>query len=111
MWLHLEARGVIGTLDDFETDVEVLCHPLDERTRVLSVRPNLFEAGILGFATVQQLLGSLTVVLVSGRDKNAQNPSVGVYKQMPLASFNLFVRVIADVVLAIAPPVSVVLTD
>lgn len=109
--LNLITAHIVGTLDDFQTDIEFLIDPSDERTRLLSVRPNIFEAGILGFAPAEELPGSLTVILVSGGNKDAHYPSVGVNKEMPLASFDLLVRVVADVVATGLPPFSVVFTD
>ena len=77
----------------------------------MSVCPNLLEAGILGFTATQQLPGSVAVILVGSRDEDFQNPSVGIDEEMPLASFDLFVSIIADVVGTGLPPFSVVLTD
>ncbi len=109
--LHLKASSVIGTLDDFKDDAKFLLCPVNEGTGVLPVCPNLRQTWEAVFAPGQKVFGSLAVVVVGGRDKDAQYPSVGVYKEMPLASFDLFVRVITNIVFALAPPVSVVLTD
>src|SRR4029079_18936425 len=59
----------------------------------------------------ENLLGSFPIILVGGRDKHFQKASVGIHEEVTLATLDLFMGVITDIVLAAAPPFSVVLTD
>jgi hypothetical protein len=98
-------------LHDFYTNVQLLSGPVYQPTGILPVRPNLGEAWIAVFAGREQGFGSVAIILVGRGDKDLQYPSVCIYEEVTLAAFDLFMPVITDVLLATAPPFSVVLTD
>jgi hypothetical protein len=55
----------------------------------LPVHQELLQARIIAFTLDQNLLGSVSVVLVGRRDKDLQNAFVGIGEEVSLVSFDL----------------------
>lgn len=106
-----EPGEVIGALYDLDFDVQMFCHPVEKGAVIATIRPDFGEAGKLLGDTFEQRLGSLAFSQVGSRHKDRQDKSVGIYKQMTFAPFDLLVAVEADGVLTGLPPLSVVFTD
>jgi hypothetical protein len=65
----------------------------------------------VGNRLAQQRLGALPFPQVRCRDKHSQNQALGVYHEVALTAFDLYVAVVTEGILTGLPPFSVVFTD
>jgi hypothetical protein len=110
-WQDFKAFHVVAAQDNLDREAVLLLGPREQVACILSICPDLLQARKVLGTVLQNLLGSLPVILVGGGDKDLQDPSARVYEEVAFAAFDFLVRVIADVIVCFAPPFSVVLTD
>lgn len=105
-WQYLELVGVSWTLDYLHNPARQRLNPVNQLSRVASVRPDQLEAGETPYQFVDNKLSPIPVLDISRVGHDGQEQTHGVYHDVPLASRHLLASVITA-----RPPFSVVFTD
>jgi hypothetical protein len=108
-WQQEEALGPLGSFDNGQTDCSPGSQgpqPGDELTGIGLIRPDQPEAGKPGAADRQERHRAVAVLHTGGRHRHRQEQAERLDQDVAFTTVNVVVLVVA-----MAPPLSVVLTD
>jgi hypothetical protein len=106
---HDEPRDGVAAFGDLQADRSLRPQgpdPVHQRSGIGSIRPDVPEPPILVSEDVKELFRPIAILDAGSRHHHRQDQPEGIDQEMPLASLDLFARVIAA-----EPPFSVVFTD
>jgi len=95
---YLEAIGPVAPADNFQVQFAKGAQPFDplnQRAEVTAVGPNDLQATKKAHQSLEERLGCVPVLHGSAGDHQRQNQAQGVHRQVALAAFDLFARVVA----------------
>jgi len=95
---NFEAIGPIAPADDFQVQFAKGAQPFDplhQRAEVTAVGPNDLQATKKAHQSLDEGLASVPILHGGAGDHQRQNQTQGVHRQVALAAFDLFARVVA----------------
>jgi len=95
---NFEAIGPVAPADDFQVQFAKGAQPFDplhQRTEVTAARPNDLQPPKQAHQGLDERLGGVPILHGGAGDHHRQNQAQGVHRQVALAAFDLFARVVA----------------
>jgi len=96
---NFEAIGPVAPADDFQVQFARGAQPFDplpQRAEVTAVGPDDLQAPKSPHPRLDQCLGSVPILHGGAGDHEVQDQAQGIHRQMALAAFALFARVVAS---------------